>query len=318
MSQEKKLVSVIIPAYQHQEYICECIESVLAQTYPLLELILIDDSSTDGTMLAAESMRERCEHRFVRTIIMSKEKSGVASSCNLGIEMAHGEYIYLIASDDVALPHTIETLATVLDTDEDCVLAVGDNAFIDSRSSRIGWDKERNAVSLGNAEFKTFGDYLGLNNAGGTREHFGTYGALLRDNHVPNGYIMRRSALLQAGGYKKEAILEDWHMNLQLSKIGSMRYIPEVLFLYRWHARNTIKKYENLKSHEEVYRKICSMEHEYALSHGYGKILKRRDPDSLRNRYHRMRRRLLLAVNALCYINKKKRILRLGRFEFHW
>ena len=118
MNLPPKLVSVIIPAYQHQEYIRECIESILAQTYSCLELILIDDSSTDGTFIAAERMRERCEARFIRTVIMPKEKDGVASSCNLGLELARGEYIYFIASDDAALPHAIETLAAVLDADE--------------------------------------------------------------------------------------------------------------------------------------------------------------------------------------------------------
>ncbi|MCH5276502.1 MAG: glycosyltransferase [Desulfovibrionaceae bacterium] len=297
MSSEKKLVSVIIPAYQHEAYIRECIESILAQTYPAIELILIDDASTDNTFRIAENMRERCEARFTRTIIMSKEKGCAAASCNMGITLARGEYIYLIASDDAALPHAVETLAAILDSDTHCVLAVGDNAFFNETSTTIGWDREWHSTSVEHAVFRTFGDVLGLNADGHIRDNFGRYPELLWNNHIPNGYLMRRSALLQAGGYNEKVLVEDWYMNLQLSKLGTMCYVPEVLFRYRWHSKNTIKKYQSPRAQYNIYRQICKIEREYALAHGYAELLSCRDPGSMKNRISTLK----------CYLGKARR-----------
>ena len=318
MKSWQRLVSVVVPAYQHEAYIRECLESIMVQTYPSLELIVIDDASTDGTFAVAESMREACEKCFVRTVIMTKEKGGIAAACNAGLALAEGEYVYMLASDDAALPQSIERLASVLDSNPACVLAVGDNAFFNAESRAIGWDGKRNSVPLEEARFKTMGDFLGLNVAGGCGKWFGTYAALLKGNHVPNGYLIRRSALLRTGGYNAEAILEDWYMNLQLAKLGCMIYVPEVLFRYRWHDRNTILNYASEESKKKICRKICSMEKEYALRHGYGTILNHMNPDSLRNRYHEARRRVLNIINKLFYINIHKRKIRLFRFEITW
>lgn len=318
MKSWQKLVSVIVPAFQHEAYIRECLESIIAQTYPAIELIVVDDASTDGTVAVAESMREACERRFVRTVITAKEKGGIAAACNAGLELAGGEYVYMTASDDMAMPGAIERLAAVLDEHPDCVLAVGDDAFFNADSEAVGWDKKRTSVPLEDAPFKTMGDFLGLNAEGGCQAWFGTYAALLKGNHVPNGYLIRRSALMQTGGYRSDAIIEDWHMNLQLAKLGRMIYVPEVLFRYRWHGRNTILNYASDEAKKNIYRKIYSMEKDYAISHGYGRILNHMNPDSLRNRYHEARRRVLNVINKVFYINIHKRKIRLFRFEITW
>ncbi|MCD7807059.1 MAG: glycosyltransferase [Lachnospiraceae bacterium] len=93
---EKQLISVIVPVYNIKEYLPRCVRSVIAQTYENLEIILVDDGSTDGTgalcdELAAEDSRIQVFH---------KENGGSSSARNLGIEKARGEYLGFVDSDD--------------------------------------------------------------------------------------------------------------------------------------------------------------------------------------------------------------------------
>lgn len=94
------LISVIVPVYNIMEYLPRCVESVRAQTYEHLEILLVDDGSTDGTgelcdRLAAEDARIRVYH---------KENGGSSSARNLGLEKASGEYIGFVDSDDYIDP----------------------------------------------------------------------------------------------------------------------------------------------------------------------------------------------------------------------
>jgi glycosyltransferase involved in cell wall biosynthesis len=94
-------VSVIIPTYNYGRYLGEAIESALKQTYPPLEVIVVDDGSTDGTpqVLAAFGGRVRAVHQG---------NAGVGAARNKGIAVARGEYIALLDSDDVWLPDKLE------------------------------------------------------------------------------------------------------------------------------------------------------------------------------------------------------------------
>ena len=312
------LVSVIIPAWKHVRFIQESIESIIAQNYSPMELLVIDDDSLDGTLQAAEELRTKCEARFVRTVMLSKEKGNMAASCNMGIDMAQGKYIYLIASDDAAEPDAVRELVEILEARPDYVLAVGDSAIMDAASCRTGWDAEQKSVPLEQAPFKTFGDFYRLNVPGRRRDDFGSYATLLEGNYIPNGYLMRADALRATGGYNTSVLVEDWYMNLQLAKLGGMAYLPKILFRYRWHDDNIIKTYAKEETRRKIYRQIYDLEEEYCREHGFLSILRRRHPDSLRNRWHRMRRRVLKVVNHVFYLNMTKRRLGLFGREFRF
>lgn len=96
-----KTISVVIPTYNYARYLPEAIDSVLAQTYAPLEVIVVDDGSTDGTpeVLAAYGAK-------IRSI--RQENQGVAAARNTGVSAARGEYIALLDSDDVWLPRKLE------------------------------------------------------------------------------------------------------------------------------------------------------------------------------------------------------------------
>ena len=303
------LVSVIIPAWHHERFIRECIESIINQSYSPMELLVIDDASPDGTLQAAESLRAQCEVRFVRTVMFSKKKGNMAASCNMGIGMAQGKYVYLIASDDAAEPDAVRELVEVLESHPDHVLSVGDSAIMDESSRRTGWDAGQRSVPLEDAPFKTFGDFYRLNSPSRRHEKFGSYASLLKGNYIPNGYLMRTDALRAAGGYDTTVLVEDWYMNLQLAKLGGMTYLPKILFRYRWYDGNTIKTYAGEETRRKICRQIYDREEAYCREHGFISILRHSHPDSLRNRWHRIRRRVLNVVNRVFYINLTKRRL---------
>lgn len=240
----KSLVSVIIPAYNHENYVQECINSIIEQTYENIELIIIDDGSKDSTWQKIQEMEDVCKKRFVRVHFETKENEGTCKTLNKLISLAKGEYVYLIASDDKAKPCAVEKEICFLQNNPDYVLVVGDNEFINGNSLRIGWDKQHNSVDLADAEYKSFGEALqkGHKDVDFSSSQFGLYETFVTGNYVPNGYLIRKNALDKIGKFTPEAPLEDWWLHLQLSKIGKYKYIDEILFSYRWHDNNTVKR----------------------------------------------------------------------------
>ena len=243
MSGNTNLVSVIVPAYNHEQFIQETISSIINQTYQNIEFIVVDDGSKDGTWNKINELKIDCEKRFVRVYFEKQDNQGTCNTLNTLISLTQGEYIYLIASDDVAKPSAIEKQLLAIN-ENNAVVAVGDNEIIDHQSMRIGWDKNRNNCKLESAKYKTFGEFLKLKKR---KQVFGTYAQLLKGNHIPNGCLIKKKALLQIPKFTPDAPLEDYFMHLQLSKIGKYCFINEVLFSYRWHANNTIKQIEKIK-----------------------------------------------------------------------
>lgn len=233
------LVSVCIPAYNHERYVERTIRSVMAQTYKRIELIVIDDGSSDKTWDVIQSLREECDKRFERVIFETQQNQGTCVTGNRLFSIANGEYVSLIASDDELLPIAVETLMIAMQSG-DYVLAVGDNYIIDGNSNRIAWDANRNTTPLDDGEYKTFWSFFSRNlSKSEMSSGFGSYSSLIRHNYIPNGYLIRRSSFLKTGGYNPSAPLEDWYMMLQLSKIGRFAFVDKPLFNYRWHGANT-------------------------------------------------------------------------------
>ena len=242
MSGNNPLVSVLIPAYNHEKYVQETISSIINQTYENIELIIVDDGSPDSTWQKIQEMKDKCEQRFKRVHFETKENEGTCSTLNKLISLAQGEYVFFTASDDVALPLLIEKEVEFLSKNEDYALVVADNAIIDSDSKRCYWlEKQQVTYNKTQAKYETFARYLeDIRKFKFTDNEFGSYKNLYKGNHIPNGFLVKKSIYKKTGLYKLEAPLEDWYMNLQISKYAKMKFIDEVLFYYRWHGNNTI------------------------------------------------------------------------------
>lgn len=90
------LISVIVPVYNVKNYLCKCVDSIINQTYNNLEIILVDDGSTDGS----GAICDEYVLKDSRVKVIHKENGGVSSARNLGIAQAGGEYICFVDSDD--------------------------------------------------------------------------------------------------------------------------------------------------------------------------------------------------------------------------
>ena len=139
MSNNTPLVSVIIPAYRHEKYIVDAIQSVIDQTYKNIELIIIDDNSPDNTWKKIQEMLPACNARFTRVITKTKPNGGICDSLNQGIEMASGEYIGILASDDMYKPKLVKTLVDFLVHNPEYGFVVGNNEIIDTNGIRCFW-----------------------------------------------------------------------------------------------------------------------------------------------------------------------------------
>ena len=165
------------------------------------------------------------------------------------ISLAQGEFIYLIASDDLAKPQAIEKEVKFLSENEDFALVVGDNEIIDNNGEICYWDKKRNNIyDIKKAKYKTFCDFLSKGKKiKFSSESFGTYPTLYTRNYIPNGYLIRKSIFEKIGYFTPEAPLEDAWLMLQISKYAKMKYIDQILFSYRCHGSNTSKNSEKMQ-----------------------------------------------------------------------
>ena len=82
LTNKKPLVSVLMPAYNHQNYVQEAINSIIHQTYKNIELIVLDDGSTDDTWEILKSLKQQCDERFVNVVFETKENEGICATLN--------------------------------------------------------------------------------------------------------------------------------------------------------------------------------------------------------------------------------------------
>ena len=126
-------VSVVMPAYNHQEYVGRSIDSVVSQTYPNVELIVVDDGSTDKTW---EKISEKLEKNPGLFKAVSRPNGGVCSALNEGIALSSGEFVAVIASDDYYLPTKLsDQMQLFLNLDERVGL-IHSGAYLDYQNGQ--------------------------------------------------------------------------------------------------------------------------------------------------------------------------------------
>src|SRR5215216_3945677 len=124
MSKES-LVSCIVTFLNTEGFLGEAIESVLAQTHENLELVLVDDGSTDGSTKVARRYAERFPEKVRYLEHEGHENRGAAASRNLGLRQARGEYIALLDADDVWLPNKLQEQVAILDSHPEVGMVYG-------------------------------------------------------------------------------------------------------------------------------------------------------------------------------------------------
>ena len=138
------LVSVIVPVYNVRDYLQECWKSIINQTFRNIEIILVDDGSTDGSGELCDELSKQDK----RVIVIHRKNGGLSAARNSGIDVCKGEYITFVDSDDVIAPNMMEVLVSAInETGADVV-----------QCESIRYEKDFDEIELGDNKFqvKTF------------------------------------------------------------------------------------------------------------------------------------------------------------------
>ena len=231
-----KTVSVITPCYNDGDYIRDAVNSVRAQTYPDIELIIIDDGSDDETTI--REIRTLAEETGV-TVIQT-DHMGPSGARNAGIAVSKGEYILPLDADDIIEPTYIEKAAAVLDGNE-----------------KVG-------VVYCHA------DLFGNRNGDWGLPEYSLY-AMLADNVVFVTSLFRKADWEAVGGFRTsmEHGMEDYDFWLSLLEIGrEIVQLPETLFHYRIKSTSRTTKFvqdENVvkETYRDIYRQHPALYEQY-------------------------------------------------------
>jgi glycosyltransferase involved in cell wall biosynthesis len=218
------LVSVIVPSYNHEVYIEECISSIVNQTYKNIELIVIDDGSKDHSREILWKLQK--QYGF---ILEFQENKGISKTLNRAIsQYAHGKYITGLASDDFMMPDKIERLVGYMESDPDCSLVFGKVHVVDNNGRIIEGLTVIDPVEdpIKSVQFE----------------------GLIERNCIPAPSVMyRKDKWEQFGGFDENSMIEDWGLWLEFAHSGKIVYLDEYFANYRWHGSNlttdTLKMY---------------------------------------------------------------------------
>ncbi|WP_321826999.1 glycosyltransferase [Maribacter dokdonensis] len=131
MSSNLPLVSIIVPIYNVESYLPKCLNSIISQSYTKLEIILVNDGSTDGCLTICNNYKEK----DARIIVIDKENGGLSDARNKGIDFANGEYLSFVDSDDYIHPKMIETMAQMTISEEADIVICGHYKVYDSETT---------------------------------------------------------------------------------------------------------------------------------------------------------------------------------------
>ncbi|MDR9502317.1 MAG: glycosyltransferase family A protein [Desulfurivibrionaceae bacterium] len=212
------IVTIIIPSYNHQDYVGEAIESVLNQTWPAIELVVIDDGSTDASVrVINDILATRGGFRFLH----GHPNQGLMHSLNMGLELARGDYFCELASDDF-LPHdSIEKRALFFKSHPDYVAVFTDGLCVqgDALTDQTILDDKRRLLFCQDDPIPSL--------LQGTLPVFATG-------------LFRTKTMRDLGGFDPLfRCYEDLDMPLLLCQAGKIGFLDEPLFYRREHGTNT-------------------------------------------------------------------------------
>lgn len=237
------LVSVIVPVYNTEKYLTECIDSITAQTYSKIEILLVDDGSTDQS----GDIAHRKAGEDPRIIVVRQTNQGVSSARNKGVEMARGEYVCFIDADDWIEPDMIENLVKAARMHQsDLVLSGWHNYFARQESPQI-------MFPCGTAEIPSVVQPV-------TRFEL-VRAFMLHDNgSFPAGKLFRRAII------KQYSLMFDQHVSIGEDYLFLLRFIAagslftcvrQAYYHYRYVSGSTINRYNPLRL--QYYRQIDTL-----------------------------------------------------------
>lgn len=215
------LVSIQVITYNSAQTVVETLNSIKAQTYPNIELIISDDCSKDNTVEICREWVEMNKERFIRVEILTIEKNtGVSANCNRVERASHGEWAKIIAGDDMLLPNCIS----------DCMEYVArhpDTTYLFGKCKAFGVDDERCKQIENNFDYSFFS----------LRQEEQLHRLLTESNCIPATTAFYNRERVQALGVRNDERIpnmEDWPKWVNLLKAGArFEFVDKVTVLYR-------------------------------------------------------------------------------------
>lgn len=226
-----ELVSIIVPVYNVEQYLEECIESILRQTYTNIEIILVNDGSTDRS---AEICKKAAESDS-RVVVREKENGGLASARNFGLDCAKGQFISFVDSDDTIEATMIEQMYNQFKSHTDTDLVVCGFVRYDDESGRVF---SREMMNL------TWNEISGFEDAN----------IVYLNPAVWNK--MYSKSFFDDVRFEKVRLSEDLVLMLDiLKKVRKIRRVPECLYNYRVRSTSLINSV-NMTQVKPLYKQI--------------------------------------------------------------
>lgn len=215
MTNRRPLVSVVAVCYNQSRFVIECLDSIRNQTYPNLELIIMDDCSQDDSATVIQKWLH--ENQVAATFIAHQKNEGICKTFNEGVIRARGEFIAIVAADDVYLPHKIELQVTLFEKlPPDVGVIYGDAWQIDSQGNLLSqkFIESHRPLQMMPEGF--------------------IFPTLLEGNFIPAmTTLLRRRCYETVGLYDETLDYEDFDMWLRLSRHYRFVFLPEISAKYR-------------------------------------------------------------------------------------
>jgi len=225
------MLTIVIPSYNHEKYIVDCLDAACHVDIDGCNIIVIDDGSTDNTVEFVRGYIE--DHQSSNITLISKKNSGLVSSLNLGLQMVKTEFCYIVASDDIPRPEGIKNCVELLTLNSALQFCIGggDNFFNDSKDVLTPIYEERHRAFFAAAPAKR-------------------YEKLFLDYPSPlllQSVVFRTKALREIDGWDSKIILDDYPAFVKLltrfERVGTdFLYVPDLkTVFYRHHGSNSYK-----------------------------------------------------------------------------
>ncbi len=249
------LVSVLIPAFNHERFVQRCLDSVLEDPYPAKELIIIDDGSTDATAeRIADWVATHCMDIPIEYV--RRENRGIAATLNELVARASGEFLRPGASDDYLLPGGLDAQVRYLLTHPGKGAVIGDSVVVDQDDRKI---HESGMRDLRGANKRLYRSDDGIRRAIISQWAIGGPVAM-----------MRRSALDTVDRWSEGLRIEDWDLFLRLAARDALGFIDVSVCAYRIHGTNLSKTRHTatriihlVESRQVALRRACLFDEPY-------------------------------------------------------
>jgi len=228
-SEQLPLVSVAIITYNQKEYLKECIESILEQDYPNIEIVVADDASSDGTQEMLQEYNKKYPEKFV--LKLSKQNQGITKNSNLAHFACSGKYIAWMGGDDLMLPGKIRKQVEYMENNSNCAICYHNLDVFESNTNKTLFYFNENSKYEGDVRVVL---------------KYGTFNGACST-------MVRNSKTPKIGFNELIPVASDWlYWCEALLNGGTINYIDEVLGRYRRHANNITGKVINKITQNEI------------------------------------------------------------------